>query len=59
MQEGRIMTAEACAQLIVGAMEKRQRLLITSRRGKLGRWLKLFAPGLIDRIAKKAIERKF
>jgi len=59
MQEGRIMTAEACAQLIVGAMEKRQRLLITSRRGKLGRWFKLFAPGLIDRIAKKAIERKF
>ncbi len=59
MQEGRIMTAEACAQLIVGAMDRRQRLLITSPRGKLGRWFKLFAPGLIDRIAKKAIERKF
>ena len=59
MQEGRIMTAERCAELIVAAMEKRQRLLITSRRGRLGRWLKVFAPGLIDRIARRAIERKF
>ena len=59
MQEGRIMTAKRCAELIVDAMEKRKRLLITSRRGRLGRWLKLFAPRLIDRIAKKAIERKF
>jgi NAD(P)-dependent dehydrogenase (short-subunit alcohol dehydrogenase family) len=58
MQESRIMTAERCAELIVGAMEKRQRLLITSARGKLGRWLKLIAPGLIDRIAKKAIEQR-
>jgi NAD(P)-dependent dehydrogenase (short-subunit alcohol dehydrogenase family) len=59
MEEGRIMTAEHCAQLIVHAMEKRKRLLITSTRGRLGRWLKLFAPGLIDNIAKRAIERKY
>jgi hypothetical protein len=30
-------------------------MLITSRRGKLGRFLKIFAPGVIDRIAAKAI----
>ena len=58
MQEARIMTAERCAELIVAAMEKRQRLLITSLRGKLGRWFKLIAPGLIDRIARKAIEQR-
>ncbi len=58
MQEARIMTAERCAELIVTAMEKRQRLLITSLRGKLGRWFKLIAPGLIDRIARKAIEQR-
>ena len=58
MQESRIMTAERCAELIVDAMEKRQRLLITSRRGKLGRWVRLVAPGLIDKIAIKAIRER-
>ncbi len=58
MQESRIMTAERCAELIVEAMEKRRRLLITSLRGKLGRWVRLFAPGLIDRIARKAIRQR-
>lgn len=58
MQESRIMTAERCAELIVGAMEKRRRLLITSLRGKLGRWVRLIAPGLIDRIARKAIQQR-
>jgi short-subunit dehydrogenase len=55
MQEARIMTAEQCARLIVDAMSRRRRLLITSLRGKLGRWLKLIAPGVIDRIAERAI----
>ncbi len=59
MQESSIMTAEECAGLMLDAMEKRQRMLITSARGKLGRWLKLVAPGAIDRLAEKAIrERK-
>jgi len=57
MQEGRIMTANRCAELILGAMERRQRLLVMSLRGKLGRFVRLFAPGLIDRIAKRAVER--
>jgi hypothetical protein len=29
-----------------------------SARGKLGMWLKLLAPGLIDRIAAKAIRQR-
>jgi NAD(P)-dependent dehydrogenase (short-subunit alcohol dehydrogenase family) len=58
MQESRIMTAERCAELIVDAMAKRKRLLITSRRGRLGRWVKLLAPGIIDRIAAKAIAER-
>jgi short-subunit dehydrogenase len=51
------MPADECARLIVRAMERRQRLLITSLRGKLGRYVRLFAPRLIDRIAKRAIAR--
>jgi short-subunit dehydrogenase len=57
MQESRIMTAERCAQLIVGAMERRQRLAILSRRGRWGRFVRLVAPGLIDRVAARAIVR--
>ncbi len=55
MQESKIMTSEQCAALIVRALERRQRLLVTSLRGKLGRWLKLIAPSLMDRMAAKAI----
>jgi short-subunit dehydrogenase len=55
MQVDRIMTAAECARMTVRAIERRQRLLITSRRGRLGRWLKLVAPGIIDRIAAAAI----
>jgi NAD(P)-dependent dehydrogenase (short-subunit alcohol dehydrogenase family) len=58
LQEAKIMTAEACANRIVTAMEQRQRLLLTSTRGRVGRWLKLIAPGLMDNIAAKAIRDK-
>jgi short-subunit dehydrogenase len=59
MQEDKIMTAEACAAMIVKAIENRDRLLITSLRGKLGRWMKMIVPGVIERLALKAIrERK-
>jgi short-subunit dehydrogenase len=57
MQEGRIMTAERCAERILRAMERRERLLVMSLRGKLGRFVRLFLPGLIDRVALRAVER--
>jgi len=55
MQEGKLMTAERCSALIVGAMEKRQRLLLTSTRMKLGRWARMISPRFIDHLAKKAV----
>lgn len=58
MQQSKIMTAEACAARIVRAIDRRERLVIMSMRGKLGRWLKLLAPSLIDRIAAKAIRER-
>jgi short-subunit dehydrogenase len=51
------MTAEACAQGILGAMEARRRTLVMSFRGRAGRIVKVFAPGLIDRIALRAAQR--
>lgn len=57
MQEARLMTAEACAARIVAAMEGRRRLAILSFRGRIGRFVRLVAPGLIDRIAARAVRR--
>jgi len=56
--ESKVMKADQCAELIVGAMERRERLLVTSTRGKLGRWFKLIAPAMMDKIAAKAIRDK-
>src|ERR1700733_7099646 len=58
MQEGRIMSAARCAQLAAGAMRRRQRLLITSARGRLGRWARLIVPRLVDASAVRAIRER-
>ena len=57
MQESKLMTAEACAEHILAAMESRRRLAILSLRGRVGRFVRLVAPGLIDRIAARAVRR--
>ncbi len=58
MQEEHIMSAERCAQLILKAMQRRRRLLITSARGRLVRWVRLVAPGLVDDLAARAIRTR-
>ena len=58
MQQSKIMTAKDCADRIVRAIEKRERLVLMSTRGRLGRWLKRLAPTWIDRIAEKAIRQR-
>jgi len=55
MQEEKIMAADDCAAKIVKAMGKRKRLLIMTPIGKIGRWIKLIAPGMVDKAALKAI----
>jgi short-subunit dehydrogenase len=55
VKEGEVMPVEVCARLIVRAMSRRQRELVMTLRGKLGLWLKLIAPALVDRIAAQAI----
>jgi NAD(P)-dependent dehydrogenase (short-subunit alcohol dehydrogenase family) len=55
VKEGQVMTVETCARLIVEAMQDRRRELVMTLRGKLGQWLKLIAPSLVDRIASQAI----
>ena len=55
IKESKVLSAEDCARMIARAAARRRRLLITSFRGRIGRFVRLVAPGLIDRIAAQAI----
>jgi short-subunit dehydrogenase len=57
VREADVMSAEECARRMVRAMERRQRMLVMSFKGKLGRWIKLVAPGLVDRMAAAAVRK--
>ena len=52
-----VMSAEECARRIISAAAARRRQLIMTRRARIGQWLRLVAPDLIDRVAARAIER--
>jgi short-subunit dehydrogenase len=58
MKEAKIMTADECAAIILRATLHRRRLVLTSLRSRALRWLKLLAPGLVDRLAARAIRRR-
>jgi NAD(P)-dependent dehydrogenase (short-subunit alcohol dehydrogenase family) len=57
VREDEVMTAEECARQIVRAMERRRRMLVMTLKGRLGRWAKLIAPALVDRLAAGAVRR--
>lgn len=57
LQVDKIMTSEECARLIVKGAAQRKRQVVMSNRSRFGQWLKLIAPGKVDQIAKKAIEK--
>ena len=54
-EEQKAMSAEVCVDLILKAMSDRKRELVMTLKGKLGLWLKLLAPNLIDSIAANAV----
>jgi len=51
------MAPEECARVTLAAAAARRREVVMTARGKIGLWLKLFAPGLVDRLAAAAIAR--
>lgn len=50
-----VMTADECARRIVDAIDGRKREVVMTLRGRVGRWLKLVVPSLVDRVAARAI----
>jgi len=55
LDERGAMSVQECARLIVQGTEARQRDIVMGFKGWLGRWLKLIAPGLLDRTASNAL----
>ncbi len=53
----RVMSVAECARQIVVATRRRSRELVMTPTGKLAQVLKLVAPGFVDRLARRAIER--
>ncbi len=52
------MKTDKCCRQILGAVARRDRDLVMTWRGKIGRMLKLISPSLVDGIARRAIERR-
>ena len=57
LDESSAMSVAQCARLIIEGSDGRRRDIVMSARGKLGRWLKLIAPALVDRMARKALNQ--
>ena len=56
LKEHDAMSVEECARLIVDGMERRQRDIVMTAKGKLGRFLKLLAPGVVENMALAALK---
>ena len=56
LREDNAMSVEECAGLIVAGMNGRKREVVMSAKGKLGRWLKLIAPGMVESMALAALK---
>jgi hypothetical protein len=56
LREDGAMTVAHCVRLIIGGMQARQREVVMTTTGKIGRFLKLIAPGLVERMAMNALK---
>ena len=56
LKEDDAMSVETCARLIIEGMQRREREVVMTTKGKLGRWLKLLAPGAVEKMALAALK---
>ena len=58
LDEAGAMPVDLCASQIADAMAERRRELVMTAKGKLGLWLRLIAPALVDRMARAALAKE-
>ncbi len=57
LDERGAMPVEECVRRMVRAIEGRRRELVMTARGRFGLWLKLVAPGWVDNLARRALNK--
>ncbi len=57
LQLDKVMTSEECARRTLAGAAARRRQVVMSTRSRVGQWLKLIAPGQVDKIARDAIKK--
>jgi short-subunit dehydrogenase len=58
LKEEKAMPVQQCAALIIDGMDRRKREVVMSAKGKLGRWMKLIAPGMVEDMALAAVSEE-
>jgi NAD(P)-dependent dehydrogenase (short-subunit alcohol dehydrogenase family) len=56
LKEDGAMTVAECARLILDGLKRRQREVVMTGKGKLGRFIKLIAPGMVEDMALAALK---
>ena len=56
LKEDSAMPVEQCARLIIDGMNARRREVVMTAKGKIGRFLKLLVPGVIENMARAAVK---
>jgi short-subunit dehydrogenase len=57
LDERGMMPVEVCVRQMIQAMTARRRELVMTAKGRFGLWLKLVAPGLVERMARAALAK--
>lgn len=58
LKEDKAMPVAECASLIIHGMQARQREVVMTTKGKLGRFIKLIAPGWVENMALAAVKEE-
>ena len=58
LKEDNMMSVQECARLIVQGMERRQRDVVMTTKGKMGRFIKLLAPAVVEKMALNALKEE-
>jgi short-subunit dehydrogenase len=58
LDEANAMPVDECARQIIAAMRSGRRELVMTAKGRIGLWLKMIAPALVDRIARNALAKE-
>lgn len=57
LDDSAAMTVEDCVRQMLPVIAGRRREWVMTAKGRLARWLKLIAPGLVDHLARKALSK--